>query len=110
MLGLLGRLLLFPVTGPLQGIRFITQQIAEELDAQLLDERRIQGELMTITLHHDMGQISDAEFEAEETILLERLDAIRAYKEALLQSQGYFPGPDDYEYEYVDDYIEEDTP
>jgi hypothetical protein len=103
-MGLLSELLLFPITGPLRGLQFVLEQLLAEVEATYLDERRVEGELATLSLHHDLGQISGAEFEAKETALLEELDAIRAYKEALLEQYASEEAmvDDPQLYEYVD--------
>lgn len=97
-------LLLFPVTGPLRGLQFITGQIRAELEAQMLNEGRVEGELMELSLQHDLGEISGPEYEERETALLEELDAIRAYKEALLEQEL------DAEYYDAEYYEEEEEP
>ena len=84
-MGLLSGLLLFPVTGPIHGLRFVLDQIKAQVDAELLDEGRLQAELMDLSLRHDLGEISDVEYESRETALLEQLNAIRDYKEGFLE-------------------------
>jgi hypothetical protein len=83
-MGLISELLLLPVTGPVHGLQFILEQIREEAEAERLDEDRVMAELMNLGLRYDLGEISDAEYEAQERVLLEELDAIRAYKEGLI--------------------------
>jgi hypothetical protein len=82
-MGLLTGLLLLPVTGPVRGLQFIVEQIKAEADAALLDERRIQAELMRLSLSHDLGEISTDEYQELETLLLEQLNAVRAYRDEL---------------------------
>ena len=85
-MGLLSGLLLLPITGPIYGLRFVLEQIQAQVDAELMNEGRVQAELMALSLRHDLGEISTEEYEAQETALLEELNAIRAYKEELLES------------------------
>ncbi len=80
-MGLISDLLLFPVTGPVRGFQFILEQIKAEADAQLLDEGRVQAELMNLNLRYDAGDIAEEEYLEGEAYLLDRLDEIRAYKE-----------------------------
>jgi hypothetical protein len=54
----------------------------------MLDEEQVQGALLELDLRHSAGQIADAEFEAEQTRLLEELNQLRAYKEQLLGAQA----------------------
>lgn len=83
-MGLLSGLLLFPITGPVYGLKFVLEQIQAQVDAQLLDEGQVTASLMTIGLQHELGEISDEEYAAQEAALLEQLNAIRAYKAGLV--------------------------
>ena len=83
-MGLLSGLLLFPITGPVRGLTFVLEQIQAQVDAQLLDEGQVTASLMTIGLQHELGEISDEEYAAQEAALLEQLNAIRAYKAGLV--------------------------
>jgi hypothetical protein len=88
--GLLSSLLLFPVTGPVSGLRFVLEQIQAQVDAQLLDEGQIISALMSIGLQHELGEITDEEYAEQETALLEQLNAIRAYKAGLAEPDAAF--------------------
>jgi len=88
-MGLLSNLLLFPITGPVHGVHFLLEQIQAQANAELLDEGRVQAELMSLSLRYDLGEISDAEYEEQEEALFEELNAIRAYKEELLEPDAY---------------------
>ena len=85
-MGLLSGLLLLPITGPVHGLRFVLEQIQAQVDAQLLDEGHVTAELMAVGMQHDLGEISDEEYAARETALLEQLNAIRAYKAGLIDA------------------------
>lgn len=87
-MGLLTGLLLLPVAGPVRGLLFVFQQIKERVDAEQLDERIVERELVTLSLRRDLGEVSEAEYLADEAALLERLNAIRAYKESLAEPEG----------------------
>ncbi len=87
-MGLLSGLLLFPIMGPVSGLRFVLEQIQAQVNAQLLDEGQLTADLMTIGLQHDMGEISDEEYAAQEAALLEQLNAIRAYKASLVEAES----------------------
>lgn len=85
-MGLLSGLLLFPVTGPVYGLKFVLEQIQEQVNAQLLDEDQVIADLMTAGLQREMGEISDEEYATQEAALLEQLNAIRAYKASLVDA------------------------
>ncbi len=80
-MGLISDLLLFPVMGPVRGFQFILEQVKAEADAQLLDEGRVQAELMNLSLRYDAGEVSEEEYLEGEAYLLDRLDEVRAYNE-----------------------------
>ena len=94
-MGLLSGLLLFPITGPVYGLKFVLEQIQAQVDAQLLDEGQVTADLMTIGLQHDLGEISDEEYAGQEAALLERLNAIRAYKAGLAEAQTLYDPVED---------------
>ncbi len=48
----------------------------------MMDESRLQAQLVNLSLRHDMGEISDEDYLAQETEILDQLDAIRASGEA----------------------------
>jgi Gas vesicle protein G len=85
--GLLSGLLLFPITGPVHGLKFVLEQIQAQVDAQLLDEDQVTADLMTIGLQHEIGEISDEEYAAQEAALFDQLNAIRAYKASLIEAE-----------------------
>jgi hypothetical protein len=86
-MGLLSGLLLFPITGPVYGLKFVLEQIQAQVDAQLLDEGQVIADLMTIGQLHEAGEISAEEYASQEAALLEQLNAIRAYKASLVQAE-----------------------
>lgn len=76
-MGLLKTLLSAPVRAPISGFFWIAGKLAEKLEAEVYDPKKIQKELEDLQLRYDLGQISEDELEQAETILLERLKAIR---------------------------------
>ncbi len=93
-MGLLAKLLLLPVTGPVRGFQFILEQIQAEAEAILQDEGRVQAELIDLSLRHDMGEVADAEYTEQEEALLARLNAIREHREGLLEYRRYVEDED----------------
>lgn len=77
-MGLLTDLLSFPVAGPFQGMRFILEQIQTAADDMSLDEDRFEAEMMDLELRHDQGEISDEDYEAQETELLETFNMMHS--------------------------------
>ncbi len=93
-MGLLTDLLLLPVAGPAKGLLFILDRIKERVDVELLDESLVEDEIVALSLRHDLGEVSDDGYLAQEEVLLERLNAIRAYKESLEESDEASGGAD----------------
>jgi hypothetical protein len=83
--------LLLPVTGPARGLRFIAEQVKEQLDAERDPARRaeqVQAELLRLSVRHDLGQISADEYAAQEAALLAQLNALRAELQADTEDIG----------------------
>ena len=63
--------------GPVRGLRFIAEQIKEQVDAELDPARRaeqVQAELIHLSVQRDLGQISADEYAAQEAALLAQLN------------------------------------
>lgn len=76
-MGLLKTLLTGPVTAPAKGFMWVAGKLAEKVEAEVFDPKKIQKEMEDLQLRFDLNQITEAELEEGETILLERLKAIR---------------------------------
>ena len=90
-MGLLSELLLLPVTGPARGLRFIAEQVKEQVDAERDPARRaeqVQAELIRLSVRRDLGQISADAYAAQEAALLAQLNALRAALQADTEDVG----------------------
>jgi Gas vesicle protein G len=90
-MALLSDLLLLPVTDPARGLRFIAEQVKEQVDAARDPARRaeqVQAELMRLSVRRDLGQISADEDAAREAELLAQLNALRAEPQADTEHVG----------------------
>jgi len=76
-MGFLMKLLTLPVTGPILGVVWIAEKVAEQAERELYDEEAVRGQLMELELRYDLGEISEQEYLAAEEALLERLRVIR---------------------------------
>ena len=76
-MGFLTKLLTLPVMGPIQGVVWIAEKVAEQADKELYDEDKVRGQLMELELHLDLGEIGEEEYLAAEDVLLARLKVIR---------------------------------
>jgi PHD/YefM family antitoxin component YafN of YafNO toxin-antitoxin module len=91
-MGLLTDLLLLPVMGPLKGMAFIAQQVQDAAEEGLVDEEEVQAELLSLSMQRDAGQISEEEYEAYETELLDLLEAMRIYRESMMDPEAMAVG------------------
>ena len=80
-MNLLFKLLTLPVTGPLDVALWAARTIAERAEDVYYDEMPIREALLELELRLDLGEIDEETFEAEETLLLVRLQEIRDYKQ-----------------------------
>jgi hypothetical protein len=86
-MGVITGLLLLPITGPVRAFRWFLEELRDEAEAVLRDEGRAFAELIDLSRRHSAGQISDAEHAEQEAELIERLNAIREYRDALLSPE-----------------------
>lgn len=73
-------LLLLPVLGGPTLVQWIAKTLAEEAEAEVLDEGRVRGALQELQEQYEAGDIEEAEYDREERSLLERLNTIRETK------------------------------
>jgi hypothetical protein len=78
--GILFGLLTAPVLGPIRGVHWLAEKIAEAAEDELLDEDKVRGELLELQIRLEMGEITEEEYEKQEKALVERLNAIREAK------------------------------
>lgn len=75
------RLLFAPITG----LTWIAEQLQERVDAELDTKENLQKQLLSLQLAFDMGEMDEAEFEAQEE---ELLLAIQELEDAERQAQA----------------------
>lgn len=80
-MGFLTGLLTLPLA-PVRGVAWVVEQVAEEAERQLYDERSIRRDLLALELAADEGEISEVERASREEELLERLAVAQARLEA----------------------------
>lgn len=69
------------LTLPFKGFMGIFRAIKEKVDDELYNEAKPQQELLEAQTLLDMGEINEEEYQKREVRILERLEAIREYKE-----------------------------
>jgi len=73
-------LLTFPVLGAPRMVHWLAKKTAEEAERELLDEDRVRVEILELQTRYDLGEVGEEDYNEQERILLERLNAIREAK------------------------------
>jgi len=82
-MGILSKVLFFPVTGPVAGIRWSLGKVVQAAEEELTDDAPIKQELMELQMKLELGDIDDAEYVRQEAELMARFREVRAWKERL---------------------------
>jgi hypothetical protein len=90
-MGLLTKLLFFPVTGPVAGIRWSLGKVQQVVEEELTDDAPIRQELLELQMKVELGDITDAQYIEREGELMARLREVRAWRERL--GKGTSGGP-----------------
>ena len=85
-MGLLTKVLFFPVTGPVAGIRWSLGKVVQAAEEELTDDAPIKQELMELQMQLELGDIDDDEYLRREAGLMARFRDVRAWKERLGQA------------------------
>jgi hypothetical protein len=80
-MGLLAKILLFPVAGPVAGIRWSLGKVQAVVEEELTDDTPVKQELMELQLRLELGDIDDAEYVRREAELMVRLREVREWRE-----------------------------
>lgn len=80
-MGILSKLLFFPIAGPVAGIRWSLEQVQTVVETELTDDSAIKEELMELQMLLELGDIDDAEYVVREARLMDRLREVRAWRE-----------------------------
>jgi hypothetical protein len=79
--GLLSKVLFFPITGPVAGIRWSLNQVIQVAEEELTDDAPVKQELMELQMKLELGDIDDAQYVEREAALMARLREVRAWRE-----------------------------
>lgn len=82
-MGLLGKLLFFPISGPVAGIRWSLGKVQSVVEEELTDDAPVKQELMELQMQLELGDITDEEYVEREAALMARLREVRAWRERL---------------------------
>ncbi|HJU66144.1 MAG TPA: gas vesicle protein GvpG [Gemmatimonadaceae bacterium] len=90
-MGLLSKILFFPIAGPVAGIRWTLGKVQQVAEKELTDDTAIKQELMELQMLLELGEIDDDEYARRERVLMERLRDVRHWREQL--GMGSSGGP-----------------
>jgi hypothetical protein len=80
-MGILTKLLFFPVTGPVAGIRWTLGKVQRVVEDELVDDAPIKQELMELQMLVELGELGDDEYTRREAVLMQRLRDVREWRE-----------------------------
>ncbi|BAY90506.1 MULTISPECIES: gas vesicle protein GvpG [unclassified Tolypothrix] len=104
---MLGKILLFPVMGPISGLMWIGEQIQERTDTEFDAQENLHKQLLSLQLSFDIGEISEEDFEEQEEELLLKIQALEEEK-ARLEAESIEDEEDEVEPTYFIAEVEED--
>jgi uncharacterized membrane protein len=79
-MGLFLDLLTLPVLGAPRMVHWLAKKVTEETERELLDEDKVRAQLLELQIRYDLGEVSEEEYERQEEVIVERLNAIREAK------------------------------
>jgi hypothetical protein len=82
-MGLLTKLLFFPIAGPVAGIKWSLGKVQNVVEEELTDDAPIKQELMELQMRLELGDITDAVYLEREAEVMARLRDVRAWRERL---------------------------
>ena len=82
-MGLISKLLFFPLAGPVAGIRWSLGKVQRVVEEELVDDSPIKQELMELQMLLELGDIDDEEYGRREADLMRRFREVREWRERL---------------------------
>ncbi|HEY0529866.1 MAG TPA: gas vesicle protein GvpG [Gemmatimonadaceae bacterium] len=80
-MGLLTNILLAPFLGPIYGTRWTLDKVDRVVREELTDDTPIKEDLMALQMQLEMGEIDDAQYVQREAEIMQRLRAVREWRE-----------------------------
>lgn len=90
-MGLLSKLLTFPVSGPVAGIKWSLEMVERAAREELTDDTAFKQDMMELQLALESGEIDDATYLEREKELMQRLRDVRYWREQF--GMGVSGGP-----------------
>lgn len=82
-MGILVKLLMLPITSPVNGLAFIARKLQEQAEDEFYDEGTVRSTLVELELAYELGEIDEEEYQESEDALLAWLKLIREHKSAM---------------------------
>ena len=82
-MGLLSNILFFPITGPVNGIKWTLAKVQRVAEEELTDDTAVKQELMELQMQLELGDIDEEEYVRREAELMQRLREVREWRERL---------------------------
>ena len=80
-MGILSKVVFFPITGPVAGIKWSLNKVIQVAEEELTDDAPVKQELMELQMKLELGDITDDEYVEREAVLMARLREVRAWRE-----------------------------
>lgn len=69
------------ILAPIRFPVWVARKLSESAEKEMTDDSRIYEDLLELQMRNELGEISDEEYDRQETRLMEKLEEIRKYKE-----------------------------
>ena len=69
------------IFAPIKFPVWVSKKLSESAEKEMTDDSRIYEDLLELQMRHELEEISDEEYDKQETRLMEKLEEIRKYKE-----------------------------
>ena len=80
---LIDDILLFPLKGPISGIKWVMRTIQKMVDEELMNDQPWKERLIELQMRLELGEISEEDYVQEEAVVFQALRDIRARREEI---------------------------
>jgi hypothetical protein len=81
-------ILLFPIKGPIAGIRWVMRTIQTMADEELMNDQPWKERLIELQMRLELGEVSEEDYVREEAVVFQALRDIRARREEVAHEEG----------------------
>lgn len=80
-MGLLSKILLSPFMGPVWGTQWTLEKVERAVKEELSDDTAVKNDFMQLQLQLESGEIDDEEYLVREKEIMDKLRAVREWRE-----------------------------